>query len=466
MTRSKRGEAAASFPDHGTDKTLFASFLVGALVVTFLAGALASTARIFPGPQIARAYEGGRAFYYKVTANSDVYHGSDLWRPQRDPRRGVTRLVPERVQPGATLYTSGEPSVAYLVAADGKVLHRWHRDFSRIWTRDAPIGNPQPDDHVYFRAAKLFPNGDLLVVIEGNGDTPYGYAVAKLDRNSRLLWVNHVRAHHDLTVGADGRIYVLAHEIARQRPRGAHQFAPAWLKDYLVVLSPDGRELTRLSLADLLLRSPYARLMDTVTAAATDDPLHANAVQVIGPAAAAKLSFARAGDLLVSFRELNAIGVVDVERRKLVWATRGPWQGQHYPVALDNGHLLLFDNLGNYRGRNGSSRVIEFDPVTMAIVWEYAGTPETPFGSAIRGDQQRLANGNTLITESDTGRILEVTAEGDVVWEFRNPARGGKGGNRVAIVNHAQRIAAAQLDPGFLVLPPHPDHVETEASVR
>jgi len=110
--------------------------------------------------------------------------------------------------------------------------------------------------------------------------------------------------------------------------------------------------------------------------------------------------------------------------------------------------------------------MIEFDPVTMAIVWEYAGTPETPFGSAIRGDQQRLANGNTLITESDTGRILEVTAEGDVVWEFRNPARGGKGGNRVAIVNHAQRIAAAQLDPGFLVLPPHPDHVETEASVR
>ena len=57
MARSKRGEAAASFPDHGTDKTLFASFLVGALVVTFLAGALASTARIFPGPQIARAYE-------------------------------------------------------------------------------------------------------------------------------------------------------------------------------------------------------------------------------------------------------------------------------------------------------------------------------------------------------------------------------------------------------------------------
>ena len=465
MARSKRGEAA-SFPDKGSDKALFACLLVGALVIIFLAGTLASTAGIFPGPQVARAYEGGRAFYYKVTANSDVYHGSDLWRQQRDPRRGVTRLIPERMQPGATLYTSGEPSAAYLVAADGQVLHRWHRDFSQIWTRDSPIASPQPDDHVYFRAARLFPNGDLLVVIEGNGDTPYGYAVAKLDRNSQLLWVNYLRAHHDVSVGTDGRIYVLAHDIAKKRLQGANQLAEAWLEDYLVVLSPNGRELARLSLVDMVLRSPYARLIDTVTAAATSDPLHTNAVQWIGPAAAAKLSFAHTGDLLVSFRELNAIGVVDVERRKLVWATRGPWLGQHYPVALDNGHLLLFDNLGNYRSKNGVSRVIEFDPETMAIVWEYAGAPESPFGSDIRGDQQRLANGNTLITESDTGRILEVTADGALVWEFLNPARGGKNGTRIPIINHAQRITAAQLDPAFMVLPPHRGQSRTEASAR
>lgn len=466
MAHSNPRQAATPPEDNRFDRILYAILIVGACVIAFLAGALASTARVFPGPQIAQAYAGGRALYYKVSANSDVYHGSDLWREQRDPRRGVTRLVAERVQPGATLYTSGEPSVAYLVAPDGEVLHRWHRNFSQIWTKDSPIANPQPDDHVYFRAAKMFPNGDLLVVIEGNGDTPYGYAIAKLDRNSNLLWVNYLRAHHDVTVGADGRIYVLAHSIARKRPPGTHQIADAWLKDYLVVLSPNGRELARLSLADLLLSSPYTRLIDTVTASATSDPLHANAVQLISPAAAAKLPFARAGNLLVSFRELNAIGVVDVERRKLVWATRGPWLGQHYPVALDNGNLLLFDNLGNYRNENGASRVIEFQPETMAIAWSYAGTPEAPFGSDIRGDQQRLANGNTLITESDTGRILEVTADGSLVWEFRNPARGGKNGSRIAIVNHAQRITAADLDPEFLALPPHPGPIRTEVSTR
>jgi hypothetical protein len=32
-----------------------------------------------------------------------------------------------------------------------------------------------------------------------------------------------------------------------------------------------------------------------------------------------------------------------------------------------------------------------------------------------------LANGNTLITESDTGYVLEVTPRRKIVWKFANP---------------------------------------------
>ena len=33
----------------------------------------------------------------------------------------------------------------------------------------------------------------------------------------------------------------------------------------------------------------------------------------------------------------------------------------------------------------------------------------------------RLPNGNTLITETIGGRCIEVTPEGEIVWEFLNP---------------------------------------------
>jgi hypothetical protein len=36
-----------------------------------------------------------------------------------------------------------------------------------------------------------------------------------------------------------------------------------------------------------------------------------------------------------------------------------------------------------------------------------------------------MANGNTLITESDAARVFEVTAEGQIVWEYVNPSVDG-----------------------------------------
>lgn len=454
--QTRRGESGL------LDRLLFAAFLLSLLALTFLAGALATTAEVFPGSQINRAYEGGLALYRKLSAHDNVYT-TDLWYPARSEARGVTRLDPERVAPGATLYTSGESSRAYLVSLQGEVLHEWHLPFSEIHEEGVGIGAPQPDAFVYFRAAHLYPNGDLVVVIEGSGDTPYGYAIARLDRDSELQWVNFARAHHDLDIAPDGRIYTLTHEIVQKEIQGYGHLDDAWLEDYLVVLSENGETEKRIPLAETVADSPYKHLLHTVASYSLGDPLHTNSVNRIDAEAAAQLPFAKEGDLLLSFRELNAIAVLDPEREELVWATRGSWLGQHYPEALANGNILLFDNRGNYDVEEGVSRVIEFDPETQEIVWQYSGTPERPLDSDIRADQQRLANGNTLISESNGGRILEVTREGDVVWEFLNPAREtAEQEEYIAIVNLAQRIRQEDLDPDFLTLPPHPETSITE----
>ena len=40
---------------------------------------------------------------------------------------------------------------------------------------------------------------------------------------------------------------------------------------------------------------------------------------------------------------------------------------------------------------------------------------------------QELPSGNVLVTESDRGRVIEVTPGGEVVWEFLNPDVRGRG---------------------------------------
>jgi len=83
-----------------------------------------------------------------------------------------------------------------------------------------------------------------------------------------------------------------------------------------------------------------------------------------------------------------------------------------------------------------SSRVLEIDPVSLKLVWSY--TPGAQFFSTNISGAQRLANGNTLITEGAGGRVFEVTNDRQIVWEWMNaPAAGSR---TPATVYRAYRI--------------------------
>ncbi len=119
-----------------------------------------------------------------------------------------------------------------------------------------------------------------------------------------------------------------------------------------------------------------------------------------------------------------------MEKEKITWSWGpGNIERQHHPSLLDNGNLLLFDN-GSFRKY---SRIIELDPVKKEIVWNYQALPLDHFFSRIRGSCQRLPNGNTLITDTETGRVFEVTRSGKKVWEYYNHLVNKKAGKRAAI---------------------------------
>jgi hypothetical protein len=273
-----------------------------------------------------------------------------------------------------------------------------------------------------------------------------------MDKDSRLVWKYLAHAHHDLDVGPDGNIYLLTQEISHKIVDRWRHLKPPRIDDFVVVLSPDGQELKKVSMLDALVNSPYARLLNTVAWYSKDDYTHANAIELVDEAAAVRLSGQPGRQVLVSMRELGAIGLLDLDKEVFTWAARGPWIGQHDPDLLPNGNMLLFDNVGDF-GDRGDSRVIEFDPKTYEIVWSYAGSVNRPFHSILRSDQERLANGNTLITESDGGRLLEVAPDGEIVWEYVNPVRGGAGNEFIPIVAWGQRIDPGRLAPEFLESP-------------
>ena len=193
----------------------------------------------------------------------------------------------------------------------------------------------------------------------------------------------------------------------------------------------------------------------------SDDFLTINNMKVVGPN-----HWFDAGDkrfdpenIIIDSREANFIAIIDKHTGKIVWRL-GPdyvnakeWphsrlletkvprpvdqiSGQHdaqiIPEGLPGaGDLLVFDNQGGaglppaYLGIFSASRVLEINPITKQIVWQYTGAnsdrPVWSFHSSFISSARRLPNGNTLIDEGMNGRFFQITPKGDIVWEYVNP---------------------------------------------
>ena len=127
-----------------------------------------------------------------------------------------------------------------------------------------------------------------------------------------------------------------------------------------------------------------------------------------------------------------------------------PQDGQNLPSDSSNGNLMLFDNTGIDK----RSRVLEIDPRSGEVVWRYERTERPVFFSLCCGTNQRLPNGNTLITETQKGRAFEVDRGGRSVWEYRNPHRVGEDQQTLANLFEVLRLPSGFAD-GW-VTPPHP----------
>lgn len=131
------------------------------------------------------------------------------------------------------------------------------------------------------------------------------------------------------------------------------------------------------------------------------------------------------GNVLTSFMKINTIAIIDKKTGDIKWRWGSDELAhQHAPTILDNGNILVFDNGLHERGfPMGFSRVLEIDPRTNEMIWAYecgkAGM-QFSFHSSTMGNCQRLPNGNTLICEATTGRILEVNYNQELIWEFIN----------------------------------------------
>jgi hypothetical protein len=444
----------------------FLSFIAGTFIIYF---------ELYPYESLDKVYKGLKAQYYlnfvadnpreivwldqrtmKATADPS---SKEIEIPLKLQQFGLINYDESLSFGGYTIFSAGPASYPIqLLDIDGNPVHEWTLPVKELQGPSIDIDLGDWPQLVQIRRVKLQPDGSLLLVLcFYETHTPYGMGVVKLDKDSNIVWQNMNNAHHDVEAGSDGKVYVLTHDIKTEPPNWPKSIKAPYLSENITILDDQGAEIKTISVLTAMQDSRFSSTLRFIDGGQQlGDIMHANSIDVLEKDIKIKIPGAKPGDILISIRNTDTLALIDPETELVTWATRGIWHRQHDADFLANGNLLLFDNKGRMEGTK-RTRILEFDPETREIVWCFPDDDKDLLSSHMLGSQQRLANGNTLITESMASRIIEVTPANQIVWEYALPhlvIRNTDDQPRSADAYSAERFSRAELQFEFNRLEP------------
>jgi len=316
---------------------------------------------------------------------------------------GLVHRDPDRSWPGYTLFCPIRGTTANLLDPAGRIVWRWQ--------------HPEGIQH-----AKLAPDGNLLIQTQPPQDAEgleqiggSAAALVELDWDSKLVWEHRdPHQHHDYQRLPNGNHLLLSWrklpDGVQEQIRGGFQHRDDPERMWGDVVQEIGREgdIVRQwrSWEHLCFEQDVRCPLES-----RKEWTHANSIECLPD-----------GRWLLSFRLTNTLAIVEPESGRIEWRWGpGILSHQHAASWLESGRVLVFDNGCHRRGLPSFSQLLEIDPETNEIAWTYRPAVVLSFFSFMAGGADRLAGGNTLVTEAASGRIFEVTPAGDTVWEYVSP---------------------------------------------
>jgi hypothetical protein len=372
---------------------------------------------------------------------------------------------------GYTLFAPLTSTTTYLIDMNGEIVHTWGSQFS-------------PGNSVYLldngsllRTAK--PGGRGGDFNAGGA----GGMVQRIAWDGAIMWQfdysdGTKRLHHDIEMLPNGNVLMISWELINEADVIAQGRNPSLLSDgelwpdTVIEVDPSTDEIVwqwrawdhliqdfSVSQPNFGVVADHSELIDLNFANAQGgaDWLHINSVDYNAELDQIVLSvhnfsevwiidhstttaeaasheggrYGQGGDLLYRWGNPIAYGVGSANDQQLFVQHDAKWIEDGMPGA---GNLLIFNN-GTQRGRSYSTVDEIATPInadgsysltTSAFgptspTWTYIAPDRESFYATNISGAQRLPNGNTLICDGPAGHFFEVTADGDVVWEYINP---------------------------------------------
>ncbi len=401
----------------GRERLAFHLFWASGMLLALCYGVIAGILHLFPYPVVASAIQG----YEQISGNESTDHST--WYYKRVLRPDLPAIANTgRAEPGCNLVTQiqGDALAVKIMGLDGTTLHQWDIDWFKIWpdAQHVPerlLPRTRPGTHV--DGATLLDDGDLVFNFEHLG-------LVRLHPNGTVVWRLPYQTHHSICRDSAGNLWVCGQKEHLQPMPGFPALVPPFVEDTILLVAPDGEIAREWSIPNLLKANGRQGLLclasqDNFSPAVSGDITHLNHVEPFPDGI--KQGHFRAGDVLVSLRNINTVFVFDRTTAAITFLSTGLFVRQHDPHFVDGNTISVFDNYNvPDAGDHAQSRIVLMSAPDQTTKTYFAGSPSNPFFTPILGRHQWLANGDLLITDSCAGRAFELDRNLQVVWWYVN----------------------------------------------
>jgi len=380
-----------------------ASTLIIALV--FCAGVVFEQQKFWPHESVARSFA--------VLRDAIAYRGFAPENAVADVPVGASREMftvhdESQLLPGyrALVGYSRQESgfVIWIFDTQGAVVHQRRLNYEAI-DPDGPSGGSEAPHSFYF-----LPDGSVVV------NTDKGDYMARYDSCGDAIWAKEGPYHHSLEPDPNGGLWTWKGEVsAFSQYQNLVLFDPTTgetqreikLVEDIIEASAENRALFAMV--------PGHGMTHEATYRSLPDLFHPNDLEILSPELANRFPNFSPGDMLLSFRNINLVAVVNPDDMKVIWSSHGPWLQQHDPDFTKDGKISVYNN---NRWRSKSS-IIVMDPQTRRINTA-AVDPRFRFYSSFMGKHNYLDNNVLQVAVPHEGRALEFDSRGNLVLEINN----------------------------------------------
>jgi Arylsulfotransferase (ASST) len=315
-----------------------------------------------------------------------------------------------------------QQNAAVLLSPDLEIVHYWPL------VEDAPIGIEfEPAARKVLHGLAILRDGSIIYSFDN------GMSLHRKDKCGRTLWGMPGQYHHTVTLDeTESTAWVLRTDNVGVGDEPSESADPAGDVKLVQVQTADGSIVREFSIADIISANPEIDILELrrrhppniggnhpgLTAEWLQDPIHMNDIDPLPSRLADKFPMFSPGDVLVSAREINLLFVMDPATLKVKWWQVGATIRQHDPDWQPDGTLSVFNN----RMGRAYSEITKIDPVTRTPTVAVDGRA-IDFYTRRRGSHQPLPDGGFLIASTQQGRIIEVSADGQLALDFQNRAK-------------------------------------------